>query len=436
MNKKNTNEPSMENEFYFQWHITERCNWRCKHCYHEDYKQEGELSSIQLISIIEKFEEALAAWGKKAAVSVTGGEPWIRADDVKNILERIEGSPYFNRVDLLTNGSLLTDEDCLYLASKKKLRRVQVSIEGSTAERNDEIRGPGSFEKILAIIRKLVRHNIKVGVMMTIAQYNYDDVLPTIEMLSNEGVETFALERFMPTGQSTHQKDKTLTTEQVKEVFRKVNNWSRTHSSPRVLQYRPLFCMLEDDSHVGAMCSVGENALSILHDGTILPCRRLPMPLGNILKDNLIQLWAESQFLWTVRRPSGLNAKCSHCPDIIRCRGCRAMAYAVTGNWLAPDPHCWRTVNEKYSGPRLKDEINFVWPKLTDIHFIYSTKTGVTLEVEEAGYSVLNMLDGFHSEEELVTRLQGLKGCSRQDAESGISSLLAQLKDSAFLDQH
>ena len=115
MNKKNTNEPSMENEFYFQWHITERCNWRCKHCYHEDYKQEGELSSIQLISIIEKFEEALAAWGKKAAVSVTGGEPWIRADDVKNILERIEGSPYFNRVDLLTNNSLLTDEYCLYL---------------------------------------------------------------------------------------------------------------------------------------------------------------------------------------------------------------------------------------------------------------------------------------------------------------------------------
>ena len=47
--------------------------------------------------------------------------------------------------------------------------------------------------------------------------------------------------------------------------------------------YRPLFCLIApDDVHVGAMCSVGINALTVLHDGTIYPCRRLPIPLGNI----------------------------------------------------------------------------------------------------------------------------------------------------------
>lgn len=434
--KQNTSaEPSMENEFYFQWHITERCNWRCKHCYHEGYKPDGELSSAQLQDIITKMEAALKAWGKVAAVSITGGEPWIRAEDVKAIIDRLEASPFFTRVDLLTNGSLLDEDACAYLSSKKILRRVQVSLEGSTPERNDAIRGEGSFDKILTAIRKLVNHNIKVGVMMTIAEYNYDDVINTLELLSKEGVETFALERFMPTGQGVKQKEKTLSIEHVKETFSKLNEWARNHHVPRALQYRPLFCMLEDDIHVGAMCSVGENALTILHDGTILPCRRLPKPLGNILKDSLIQIWAESPILWQVRRPSGLNAKCGHCPDIARCRGCRAMAFAVTGNWLAADPHCWRSVSQmEYAGPRLKINVRLVWPQHTDIHFAYSTETGESLEVEESVFLALQLMDGYHSVEDIAAKLQAASQCTPEEAATGLRDIIRQLDEIGFIE--
>lgn len=434
MNKNMTNEPSMENEFYFQWHITERCNWRCKHCYHEGYSPSGELSSVQLQEVITKMEHALNAWGKKAAVSITGGEPWIRAEDVIAIINRLQESPHFSRVDLLTNGSLLDDEACEYLSSKSIIRRVQVSIEGSAAAQNDAIRGAGSFDKIIASIRQLVKHNIKVGVMMTIAEYNYSDVIPTLEMLSGEGVETFALERFMPTGQSVKQRDKTLSVEHVKETFSKLNEWARTHNSPRALQYRPLFCMLEDDVHVGAMCSVGENALTILHDGTLLPCRRLPMPLGNILTDNLIEIWAESPILWQVRRPSGLNAKCGHCPDIAQCRGCRAMALAVTGNWLAADPHCWRSVDSSYAGPRLKQEVRLVWPQHTDIHFAYSKKTGETIEFDETIFSVLNLFDGYHTQDEIIDKITDLTQVSNEEARQAYDALMQQLNENGFIE--
>lgn len=434
MKNNPTNEPSMENEFYFQWHITERCNWRCKHCYHEGYSPSGELSSTQLQEVISKMEHALRAWGRKAAVSITGGEPWVRAEDVIAIINRLQENPYFSRVDLLTNGSLLDDEACEYLSSKSIVRRVQVSIEGSSAARNDAIRGIGSFEKIIASIRQLIKHNIKVGVMMTIAAYNYDDVIPTLEMLSKEGIETFALERFMPTGQSIKQREQTLSLEHVREAFSKLNSWARAHNSPRALQYRPLFCMLEDDVHVGAMCSVGENALTILHDGTILPCRRLPLPLGNILTDNLIEIWAESPLLWQVRRPSGLNAKCGHCPDIAQCRGCRAMTYAVTGDWLAADPHCWRTVECQYVGPRLKREIRLVWPQHTDIHFVYSTESGETIELDEAMFSALHLMDGYHTKEEIIDRIERMSNSSPEDANQAFSELMKTLSEDGFIE--
>ncbi len=42
------------------------------------------------------------------------------------------------------------------------------------------------------------------------------------------------------------------------------------------------------------MCSAGGNALTILHDGTIYPCRRLPLPLGNVMNDNLFEVFYES----------------------------------------------------------------------------------------------------------------------------------------------
>ena len=34
--------------------------------------------------------------------------------------------------------------------------------------------------------------------------------------------------------------------------------------------------------------------------------------------------------------------KCKDCEYIPRCGGCRAMAYSVTGDYLAEDPQCWK----------------------------------------------------------------------------------------------
>lgn len=399
-------EPSMQDEFYFQWHITERCNWRCRHCYHETYEEHNELGSKELLAILARMEKALLGWGKKAAVSITGGEPWLRKDDVLAILQRMSTSECFSRADILTNGSLLNEEDCKLLRQHPILRRVQVSLEGSTPESNDKIRGFGTFDKTISAIRLMKANGLEVSVMMTLAEYNRDEVIPLLELLSDENVDAFALERFMPTGQSRKQLEQVLTPAHVQQTFDKVHQWALANRAPRVLQYRPLFCLLaNDDPHVGAMCSVGENALTIMHDGTILPCRRLPLPLGNIMSDNLFQIWAESPLLWRVRTPSGLKGKCGGCDYIAQCRGCRAMAYAVTGDWLAPDPHCWHEVTAPPPhGPQLREEIRLVWPQGTNIRFAYSTETGVTIELNETSFRALKLMDGKRSVQDLAVQ--------------------------------
>jgi len=64
-------------EFYFQWHITNKCNLRCSHCYQDDYTNSSDMSLKELKNIADKLFYALSKWGKKGDISITGGEPFI-----------------------------------------------------------------------------------------------------------------------------------------------------------------------------------------------------------------------------------------------------------------------------------------------------------------------------------------------------------------------
>jgi len=337
------NELSVRNEFYFQWHITEKCNLRCKHCYHSTYTSDNELSLTELISIADKIDSTLARWNKQGTLSITGGEPFVVIDKLFPLLRHINSLETISYFDLLTNGTLLYEAVLLELKKLKKLRRVQLSLEAASQKLNDKIRGEGSFKKTLSAIRLLKKHGFQVAVMMTISRINKSEVEPLIEILKEERVDTFSAERFIPEGIGAILKDELLTPDEVREVFQKIYSLAMKEDSIRILLYRPLFALFNGtDPTVGALCSVGNNALTIMHDGTIYPCRRLPIPIGNALTDSFYKVWYTSEILWNVRNYNNLKGKCADCDLIPVCRGCRAMAYALTGDYLAEDPQCWK----------------------------------------------------------------------------------------------
>ena len=343
MNKRLLNGLNIENEFYFQWHITEKCNLRCKHCYHADYTSANELNLSELILIADKINSTLRKWNKDGTLSITGGEPFVVMDKLFPLLQHINSLETINHFDLLTNGSLLDEAILSQLKGFKKLRRVQVSLEAGNQKLNDQIRGNGSFEKTLSAIRLLKQNGFQVAVMMTISHMNKEEVEPLIELLKKEGVDTFSAERFIPEGAGADLKDELLTAEEIRDVFQRIYSIAMKKDKIRILLYRPLFALLNgNDPTVGALCSVGNNALTIMHDGTIYPCRRLPIPIGNALTDSFYKVWYTSEVLWNVRNLKNIKGKCADCDFIPVCRGCRAMAYALTGDYLAEDPQCWK----------------------------------------------------------------------------------------------
>jgi radical SAM protein with 4Fe4S-binding SPASM domain len=333
-----------QNEFYFQWHITDRCNLRCKHCYHDNYQQIG-LDISQLLKIGEHLCGAIKEWGKIGSFSITGGEPFIRRDDVMQLLDFFDNREEIGHIDILTNGTLIDQKIINNLNRYKKIRRIQFSLEG-LEKTNDKIRGKGSFDVITSKIKQLTMSGLKTSVMMTIAKYNRDEVIPLAETLAEVSVEYFILDRFIPEGQSADMKKAVLDSIELKEIYQKCYSYFKKTLKPRMLLYRTLFCLLNpEDKHIGAICSVGNNALTIMPNGDVFPCRRLPIKLGNILKNSVYEIWYTHPILWEFRDPNNLKGKCKHCEYIPVCRGCRAFAYAITGDYFEADPQCWKDNN-------------------------------------------------------------------------------------------
>ena len=330
-------------DFYFQWHITNVCNNRCKHCYHEDYSSKNEMTREQLSQIADQIEDALEKWNFYSSMSITGGEPFTRKDDLFYLLDYIEKK--CERVvhyDILTNGTLISEDDMIKLKVYNKLRRIQVSMEGPTSELHDSVRGVGDFEKVTGAIRKLKSYGFVISVMTTLTKRNMNYIPDLIELLGKLKVDYFALERFMPEGQGEGNKDWTLSKDDTKNIFEYMTDQAFIVKIPHLLLYRTLYCMCSEDKTIGAMCSAGVSALTILPDATILPCRRLPIPIGNVLKDGIVNTWFNSEVLWKLRDYSSYKGKCNGCEYFLECRGCRSMAYLATGDYMQEDPQCWK----------------------------------------------------------------------------------------------
>ncbi len=345
-----------DNKFYFQWHITDRCNFRCAHCYQENYTDVSDMPLEELKVIANKLFETLSKWKKKGDVSITGGEPLVRKD-LSPFLEYLDSSDEISELHILSNGTLITDEVARELKKFTKLHSVQVSLDGSSPKIHDSIRGPGAFKKAVKGIKILLSCGIDVKVMFTLQRCNVKDVPSLIDLAIREKISGLTIERLVPMGNSKNAKDSLLSPEELRDVFQYISDRAdlgyERGAKLRILKYRPLWINIDPSrakaeantvphKELGAACSIGLDGICILPDATVLACRRLPIPIGNLRENSLEKIWFTSELLWQIRDKNNLKGKCNSCEFIPRCGGCRAMAYACTGDYLEEDPQCWK----------------------------------------------------------------------------------------------
>lgn len=338
-------------EFFVQCHLTERCNLHCSHCYQTGGRTD-ELTLDEIRSMLVEITDMLRDWSLEyglefaSSLNVTGGEPFLRRD-LFQILEEMRTGGF--AVYLLTNGTLIDEEKAAHLAALE-VKGVQVSLEGPE-EIHDSIRGKGSFSASCRGITCLVEAGLNVTLNATLSEINIDRFREMIAISSSLGAQRLGFSRLVPSGRGERLINRMIEPQRVKEIYETI--FSLPTDGIEIVTGDPVASQMRDGIGIedcGAIatggCAAGISGLTILPDGTVVPCRRLPLPLGNVRTDSLREIWANSDILGQLRDRGKYPGKCGKCPRWALCRGCRAIAYSGSlargeADYLADDPQCF-----------------------------------------------------------------------------------------------
>jgi AdoMet-dependent heme synthase len=87
-------------------------------------------------------------------------------------------------------------------------------------------------------------------------------------------------------------------------------------------------------------CLAGTGVCFVSHEGEVYPCGYLPALAGDLRKQPFADIWANSVVFNQLRDTGNLKGKCGCCEFRNVCMGCRARAFAATGDFLDEEPFC------------------------------------------------------------------------------------------------
>jgi radical SAM protein with 4Fe4S-binding SPASM domain len=332
-----------------QWHLSDRCNLRCTHCYQSSFQ--GEERGLEdwrglLSDYLGFLHTQHIAHGH---INVTGGEP-LALREFPAFMEMLASANERVSCGILSNGTLIDR------AMARQLRRwnthhVQVSIEGTRAT-HERIRGSGSFDAAVAGVQALVAEGVACVISFTAQRSNWRE-FPAVAQLGRDlGVTRVWSDRLIPTGQADLAE--VLTPAETQAYFRSMRAaqqarpmfWGKR--SP-VAMHRALQFMESDER--AYRCTAGDSLITVMPDGTLYPCRRLPIPAGNVYQTPLAILY-QSPLFKRLRDPAWVSSGCEHCTYQSICRGgLRCLAHAMTGDLQRADPGCWLAATAAAAAP-------------------------------------------------------------------------------------
>ena len=283
--------------------ITNRCNLRCRYCYHFESPGDagGDLPAQDWIRFFEELNRCAVT-----EVCLAGGEPFIRED-----LKEIIGGIVRNRMRfaILSNGTLIDDDMAAFLASTGRCNYVQVSIDGSIPVTHDAMRGKGSFAKALDGLMTLRRNGVRAAVRVTIHRRNVHDLEGVARsLLEDIGLSSFGTNSASAMGLCRKNAEMVqLTTEDrmiaMETLLRLVKKYDgRINAMAGPLAEARAWLEMEEARQEGRLsmpnrgsltgCGCYKSGLAVRADGAITPCTMLShIDLGRINQDDLGEVW-------------------------------------------------------------------------------------------------------------------------------------------------
>ncbi|MEV4731825.1 mycofactocin radical SAM maturase [Saccharopolyspora sp. NPDC049426] len=322
------------------WELTYACNLECAHCLSSSGRRDPrELTTAQCKAIIDELQRMQVFY-----VNIGGGEPTIRPD----FWELLEYAVSHDvGVKFSTNGIRLTPERARFLASTDYVD-VQISLDGATAEVNDRVRGPGTYDTAIQALENLQRAGFEDAKISVVCTRENIPQLDEFKALADRYGATLRLTRLRPSGRGADVWDEL---HPLPEQQRVLYDWLMANGE-NVLTGDSFFHLAAFGESLPGLnlCGAGRVVCLIDPVGDVYAC---PFAIhddfhaGNVLSEGGFQQVWQTSALFTELRSPQTGGTCSSCQFFDSCRGGCMAAKFFTGLPLdGPDPECVRGFGE------------------------------------------------------------------------------------------
>lgn len=355
------------------WNFTQACNLTCRHCYQDATRRpvHDELTLDERLRVVDQMAAAGVPF-----LAVAGGEPLVSRD-----LWPVLKHAHRNHIHLTiaTNGTLLTPENVARLM-ECGVRYVEVSVDSVSPAEHDRFRGqPGAWARSVQGIKNSVAAGMRTSFATCITRHTADQVDDLVNFAVDLGCSTFTHFNFIPVGRGIEMADDDLEPDQREMVLRKLNQHlqeGRIGIFSTAAQFGRSCIMngatneLYPTGHTGlgpgqktrvlarylGGCGAGRCYCSIQPNGAVTPCVYMSsLEVGNLRTQSLVELF-NSEVFRTLADRDDVGDHCAVCDYKLYCGGCRARAFAYTGDMTAGDPGCifnravWKKVIAQKTG--------------------------------------------------------------------------------------
>jgi radical SAM protein with 4Fe4S-binding SPASM domain len=281
---------------------------------------------------------------REVTVNVTGGEPLL-LPGIRDLLAHLHAFANLDEIVIITNGTVASEATLDMLRALPKVTTLKVSLEGATPAVNDAMRGEGSFRRVLENIPRLASAGKDIVLMITLSRHNAGEIEAFARLARDSGVAGVVFERFVPLGQGKGLMGSVLGPRDWADAVRAIAAAAGIDADPMdLLPYKAFWLSTApapgEEPLAGALCNLGDESMALMPDGSVFPCRRMALPIGNVLADPFDEILRRLASFESRRlKPRLTGIFCTSC-GIEECSGCRALARSVCGDPLSDDPQC------------------------------------------------------------------------------------------------
>lgn len=292
-------EPAVEPRklYFILLELTSQCNNTCLHCYTASSPSTNTkyVPHERWISIISEAYKSGAR-----AIQFIGGEPLLYPQWRELVLKAREQN--FESIEVFTNATLITDSDIEFF--KTNNISIITSLYAGSDDIHDKVtQNPGSFDKTITNIRKMLAASVPVRISSVLMKENENESENIIRVCAELGLEGICPVAIRPVGRgdSEHQPKQQIK-KYVKPPF---------HTE----QYS------FDQAHFYHNCLAGK--ITITYRGNAVPCMFARKQVcGNILTSSLDEILASEKLNQHWRTTKDQIKKCKDCEYRYACYDC------------------------------------------------------------------------------------------------------------------